>query len=239
MSWFFLALVISTLSNLVGFGGGILLLPLLILSGVTPIQAIGMSSLCLVTSSFLISSRNYFSSDINYRVVVPVVLVGLIFSPLGAKAAIYSPETIPKLIFVFYCLYTVYKVNFSKEVVAKELRGKKVLLISILIGFLSGYLGIGGGIILVPLLIYTYGISIKEATATSLAVIFLIGIGGALTHYYYENYRPEVLLPLLLGSVSSVPLNLWAKKYLGARNFKPLMTIFLLLAVLSMSWTQR
>jgi uncharacterized protein len=62
------------------------------------------------------------------------------------------------------------------------------LLLGVCSGMLSGILGIGGGIILVPALVYLFGFSQHEAQGTSLAVLIPpIGILAAL-RYWQEGY---------------------------------------------------
>jgi uncharacterized protein len=54
-------------------------------------------------------------------------------------------------------------------------------------GAFSGLFGVGGGTIIVPLLVLWFGYGQKEATGTSLAAIFVIGVLGAAGHALYGN----------------------------------------------------
>lgn len=59
-----------------------------------------------------------------------------------------------------------------------------LLVIGILAGFLSGLVGIGGGIIIVPLLVYYLGLSQQTAQGTTLFMfLFPIGILGVINYY--------------------------------------------------------
>lgn len=63
-----------------------------------------------------------------------------------------------------------------------------LLLVGLVAGFLSGLIGIGGGIIIVPALIILLGFSQKEAQGTSLGILLLpIGI-LAVINYYKQGY---------------------------------------------------
>ncbi len=63
-----------------------------------------------------------------------------------------------------------------------------LLLVGVAAGMLSGMVGVGGGIILVPALIYFLGLSQLHAQGTSLALIMLpVGILGVLA-YYKQGY---------------------------------------------------
>ncbi len=63
-----------------------------------------------------------------------------------------------------------------------------LLLIGLLAGILSGLFGIGGGLIIVPGLVYILGFTMHKATGTSLAVLLPpIGIVAVMTYYRQGN----------------------------------------------------
>lgn len=64
-------------------------------------------------------------------------------------------------------------------------------------GAFSGLFGVGGGTVIVPLLILWFAHGEREATATSLAAIAVIGVIGAGVHGLYGNVDP--LAALLIG----------------------------------------
>jgi uncharacterized membrane protein YfcA len=73
----------------------------------------------------------------------------------------------------------------------------KLAVIGTLAGAFSGLFGVGGGTIIVPLLIFWLGYGEREAAATSLAAIVVIGALGAFGHGLYGNVDP--LAALLIG----------------------------------------
>ncbi len=113
------------------------------------------------------------------------------------------------------------------------------IIILVLIGFLAGVvggsLGLGGGIIIVPALVFIMGFSQHHAQGTSLAVLlFPIGILAVL-HYAkngYVNYKYAVILIVAfilgsyLGSVISV--------HLPAKTLKKVFGIFMLIVSVKM-----
>jgi uncharacterized membrane protein YfcA len=64
---------------------------------------------------------------------------------------------------------------------AAPLLGAELIAIGLVGGVLSGLLGVGGGVIMVPLLVFWAGYSQREAHATSLGAIIPISIAGILT----------------------------------------------------------
>ena len=72
-----------------------------------------------------------------------------------------------------------------------------IIIIGILAGFVGGSLGIGGGIIIVPALVFLMGFSQHQAQGTYLAVLlFPVGILGVLNYYKegYVNFKFAVIL---------------------------------------------
>jgi uncharacterized protein len=72
------------------------------------------------------------------------------------------------------------------------------LLVGLIIGLISGFLGIGGGAMLVPLFIYVFKMNMYQAVGTSLAVIAPISIIGAFSHHLKGavNLEPVLLIAL-------------------------------------------
>ena len=63
-----------------------------------------------------------------------------------------------------------------------------LILIGILAGILSGLVGVGGGVIMVPLLVLLLGFSQHQAQGTSLAVLVVPVTAVAVYSYYKEGY---------------------------------------------------
>ena len=77
-----------------------------------------------------------------------------------------------------------------------------VLGLGLLTGILSGLMGVGGGIIMVPALVYLMGLSQKMAQGISLAVIIPVSISGTLIHSKQGNVRADVWYWLVIGGVA-------------------------------------
>ena len=69
-----------------------------------------------------------------------------------------------------------------------ETAGWVLALIGVCAGVISGFFGLGGGLVIVPALVYFAGFSQHRATGTSLAVLLLpVGIGAVFTYYRHGN----------------------------------------------------
>lgn len=84
------------------------------------------------------------------------------------------------------------------------------LLIGLAAGVLAGLFGIGGGVLIVPALMYFAAMPIKTATGTSLGALLLpVGLLGAVTYFRAGN--------LDVRASTLVAVGLFAGAYFGAR----------------------
>jgi uncharacterized membrane protein YfcA len=83
-------------------------------------------------------------------------------------------------------------------------------------GFVSGLLGVGGGIVMVPAFTTLLGMPLKRALGTSLAVISVLAIPGTITHAVLGHIDWAIFLVVTLGVVPGARLG--ARIALGARE---------------------
>lgn len=74
-----------------------------------------------------------------------------------------------------------------------------LLLTGVFLGFLSGMLGVGGGIIMVPAMVLLTGFTQHTAQGTSLLAMAPIGSVGAYTHWKLGNVKTDILLGMVSG----------------------------------------
>ena len=209
------------LSGLVGVGGGAVFVPgLLFVGGWTIKEAVAASLVIIVFSSLAGTIRNARSNDpVNWRVagllsvsVAPSSLIGVLISRV-------SPEVVVEVAFATLLLALAYPTARgggaydSRRHIALPL----VFLVGIFVGTVSGLVGVGGGVVLVPLMVLGMGLTTKRAVSTSLAVVMFTGIVGA-AGYIVTGFRdPQQLLslpPLILGSVIGAPLGVRIRDWL-------------------------
>ena len=86
----------------------------------------------------------------------------------------------------------------------------RLLAIGLAAGFFSALFGVGGGIVVVPLLILVAGYSERPAMATSLAAVVVISLVGALTYALHGEVKPGAAavigVPAVAGAVAGTAL---------------------------------
>jgi uncharacterized protein len=196
---FFLA---SALYASVGHGGASAYLAIMGLFGVAPVEmkpialSLNIAVSCVAMVSFI--RAGHFRSDLFWplaAVSVPAAFVG---------GWLQSPEPIFKLILAAALIFGAWRLVFMPCADGSELRKPRwvaILGLGLSIGFLSGLVGIGGGIFLTPLLILFRWSTSKTAAAISAAFIFansLSGISGFMIKGGEMPVATVYLLPFVL-----------------------------------------
>jgi uncharacterized membrane protein YfcA len=86
----------------------------------------------------------------------------------------------------------------------------RLILIGLAAGFFSALFGVGGGIVIVPLLVLASRWELRSATATSLAAIGITATAGTLVYVYHDDVRPVyaalVGIPAAFGALGGATL---------------------------------
>ncbi|HET7479584.1 MAG TPA: sulfite exporter TauE/SafE family protein [Rubrobacteraceae bacterium] len=196
------------LAGLVGVGGGIVFVPGLVYVGGWSIkEAVAASLVIIIFSSISGTIRNSKSEDpVNWRVAALLSLAVAPASLIGVAVSRVSSDTVVEIVFSIVLLLLAYptargRPDFDES---KKIPLIWVFVAGVFIGALSGLVGVGGGVVMVPLMVLGMGIGTKQAVSTSLAVIMFTGVVGA-TGYIVTGFRgAEELLslpPLIIGSM--------------------------------------
>lgn len=102
------------------------------------------------------------------------------------------------------------------------------LLLSFLGGFASGFLGIGGGLIVVPIFAIFIGLPMHLAVATSMVTMIFTSISGVTTHIMLGNVRMEYAVPLIIGIIFGTQIGAYAAKRLRSKTLERIFAIAVL-----------
>lgn len=206
---FLFGLIVGAIASRFGIGGGIITIPFLRIALGLPGQAAIATALPLTIPTALSGAFVYHKKKlIRYKTAITAGMVGAVFAVAGAYATtFFSSEhlmTIMAILFFVLAYIILYEPGKSSSKISPSNKFEKVIssvLIGAVAGFSSGFLGIGGGVILVPLLVLIRKMPIKQAIPTSLATIAIYAVPGSIAHYMLGNVHIDLLVVLLSGSV--------------------------------------
>lgn len=104
------------------------------------------------------------------------------------------------------------------------------------LGFLSGLLGIGGGVVLLPVLVHGYGFPLRHAAGTGLLVLFVSAIFGTARHAMMGNVSLPLAMALLVAAPLAAMLGSRATKSLPARALRFGFSAVLMLTIAAVAW---
>jgi uncharacterized membrane protein YfcA len=181
----------AILYSSVGFGGGSSYLAILALSGIVFTQIRTTALLC----NIVVVSGNVFiflqQKKVNFKKILPLVLLSVPLAFLGGKMKINQQFFF--ILLGFTLLFAAITMWLSKQIVAfneKNSNPKSIRNASFggIIGFISGMVGIGGGIFLAPLLHLTNWDTPKKIAATASIFILVNSIAGLIGQYSNPNF---------------------------------------------------
>jgi len=175
--------------GLLGVGGGFIMAPVqyfvFIDMGVVPDDAIklafGTNLLVILFISLSGMWRHHKLGAVNWRAAIVMGFSGLLFAYAGATLATRLPGDVLKIAFgVIVLLSAVYMLTARTKEGEREPVDNAWAWFAwaIPLGLITGMLGIGGGVVAVPILMLALWFKIHNAVATSLAMIFFKSIGG-------------------------------------------------------------
>ena len=191
MSWFLLMPIIfasSLVLTMVGLGGGLIFSPLFILLAF-PVSTAVSASLFLNGVAALSAATTYYRKKmVDVQVGLPLILASALAAPLGALTTSRVNIKIFTAILAGVIFLASLRMLFSDktEAEAEEVGTRRRVIggsaIGLVIGFMAGLLGIGGGVFIVPLLIYILRVPTKIAAATSIFIVVFSSFSGFITH---------------------------------------------------------
>ncbi len=225
-----IGLITAFVGSMFGLGGGIILIPTLLMvssfldsfAWVTPQSIVGISLIAMIVTALSSTLAYAKGKRVDYKTGL-LFLTGSI--PGGAIGSWLNQFVDSKsfllyfgvLMIVISLLFFIKKDRAPKKeftgnekgVRTYELYGQTyryrvpilgAFLLSLIVGTLSGLFGIGGGSIMVPAMILLFGFPAHVATATSMFMIFFVSIAGASTHIALGHIAWEYVLFFIPGA---------------------------------------
>ncbi|HLR55876.1 MAG TPA: sulfite exporter TauE/SafE family protein [Actinomycetales bacterium] len=112
----------------------------------------------------------------------------------------------------------------------------KLLAVGLAAGILSGLLGVGGGVIIVPLLALWLAFPQKMSQATSLVAIFFASISGAVSYGLGGDILIVPALLIAVAGISGTFIGAWLLHRMAEHQVQMLFVIILVIAAVRMAW---
>jgi uncharacterized protein len=257
---------VGFLSGLFGVGGGFLMTPLLILSGVSPAIAVGTEANQIVASSVSGALAHWRRGNVDLKMGAVLLLGGLIGSTLGVQLFKFL-RGIGQIDLAISMSYVVFLAAIGSLMLVESLRAMRRRVkqigprrklhqhtflhglpfklrfrrsrlyisavlpigIGIFVGMLAAVLGVGGGFIMVPAMIYLLGMPTAVVVGTSLFQIIFVTANVTFLQAW-QNQTVDVVLALILlgGGVAGAQLGTRVSAALHGEQLRSLLALVVL-----------
>jgi hypothetical protein len=213
-------LIAGVFSGLFGIGGGLVIVPaLVVLLNFEFNRAVGTSLAALLLPVGIFAVLAYYRAGKLHLPTAAFIAVGLVFGAVGgAKIALGLDVVLVERLYGVFLLYMSWRFVEPRKLLAqyrklptastepdlKEITPPfwVLIVLGMVAGVLSGMFGIGGGIVIVPALVAFLRFDQKRAVGTSLAVLLLpVSLGAVYTYYSDGKLDPAVAAFVAAGLV--------------------------------------
>lgn len=203
-------LTVGLLAGLVGIGGGVLIVPFLyffyghpdifgvrVAADAATVLAHGTSLFVIMPTSAWTAFVYHRKRLVEWRAVVPIGLASLIAAVAGARLAMILPGELLKVLFGLLVVGSGVRMAMNRPARGELPPPREPRLtigittfIGLVVGLLSALLGVGGGIIAIPLLLYLARVDVQRVAATSIAIIAITAVAGAASYMLSGSAHP-------------------------------------------------
>lgn len=222
----------SGLLAMAGLGAAFLFVPLFYYLGVPLAQATS-TALLLNVVSLLFAVINYWRGRlINWRVGVPVLVLAVALSPLGAITTAHVPKTLLLSLFSAFLVFAGFMMLFyhakrREEALARSVEVGTGAGVGAVAGFLGGLLGVGGGNFILPVLNWL-GLDAKKAAGTTALAVVFASFSGFLGHVSMGGLDPLfIVLAAVAAAAGSILGSQLMKTKLSSRQLKLVIGVLL------------
>ena len=228
-------ILVGTLSGFFGIGGGMILIPILLLLGIDIKTAIGISIVQMVFSSLYGSYLNHKKGSLILGEGVWVGIGGFIGGAIGAYVSHLLPERVLQSLFLgllFFALYRLFSSKVSDSGEVKTLSSIVLFVVGLIIGIFAISLGVGGSILLTPILAGFLHYPIKKAVSAGLFFVAFSSVAGLITKLSTGTIDLGKGIYVAVASLLGVYIGIWLKEHVHDRHHKLYLLIMYLVATL-------
>jgi hypothetical protein len=222
---------VGTLSGFFGIGGGTVTVPLLLYMGFGIKEAIGISVVQMVAGSLMAAwihkkQDTYAIGDVKY-----FGFGGLAGAVLGAVLVKILDSTVLEWFFLGIVAFTLAKLMMSNPQPTRPEVINRPLYVAVGggIGIFAGMLGVGGSILMTPILVSFMGFNLKKASAIGLFFVMFTSISSVITLGSLGLINWHVGAVVALSSLVGIVFGIWLLHKVHLRHYKQVLVIFYVL----------
>ena len=230
-----LGIATGTFGTLVGLGGGIILIPVFLLVFGWSAQNVVATSLCVVFFNALSGTLAYIrQKKVYYDAAIRFALCTVPSALIGSYVAHFFTGDMFRTVFGCFMIATAIFLAYrrTKLVPVRDFDPKTFtynrplgMFASVGAGFLSSVLGIGGGVIHVPTMIYALKFPAHVAAATSTFVLAVSALVGVVSHFALGHVLLMPALAIGIGAVIGAQLGARISKKTKPTSIMNLLTL--------------
>jgi uncharacterized membrane protein YfcA len=226
-----LGILAGLLSGLLGIGGGLIFSPLLLALGLSPHQALATSTLAILPTTMAGSWAHLRSGQVPAQAVLAIaagaVSGALVFSHAGDGMEGWHLLALQALMYgVLALVISPRRSDRSDGEQSLPLAGLGG--VGLVAGWSSGLLGVGGGLVMVPLMVQGLGIRVYQAIRLSTLAVCASAATASVT--FWSDGRGNLGMGLLLGGAAAVAAQ-WSAARLQSVSEQKLVWLLRLLCV--------
>jgi len=235
----------GTYGTLIGVGGGVLIVPVLLLwLHVAPKDAAGTSMAVVLANAASGSASFLRQRRVDLRAGIAFALAGIPGAVLGGIADQFVAPRLFSILFATFLAIVGLRLLVrpgqsgvptatANPSVTSGFRVGPAIAIGLVAGFVASLFGVGGGIVFVPTMAYLFAFPAHVATATSTFIIALTAIVATATHAYYHDVLWVPAAWLALGAVAGAQAGARIAPHVHASG---LLRLFALAVLIASGW---
>ena len=249
------AFFVGIISSALGVGGGFITTPSLIIVGIGEAYAIG-TVLFMIIFTALSSTIAYSRQEnlIEYRtglLIATTTIIGSISGSITSSILAVEDPQLFRIIFAV-CLFpiSIKMIFYPKErkranAVIEEIEHDEIIMFGferrellstafgLVAGFSSGLLGIGGGVVMVPILVTLGKMPMHKAVATSMFIMIFTSIAGAGVKFTNGQVHPDLAIFLVIGIIIGAQIGARLVKRVNTIALQKIFGIMMIIALIS------
>lgn len=229
-------IITGFIAGFFGVGGGMILIPMLLISGYNIKSAISISILQMVYTSVFGTIINYQKNKYILKDGIFLGLGGFFGGSLSGYIISGVDEIYLKYAFLSLVIFAILRIYFSKienSTNKKEFNKLILIVLGFFIGLIAMSLGVGGSVLLTPILVGYMFYSLKEASSLALFFVIFSSISGAISLYINNNILLIEGSTVGIASIIGVYFGIKVKNNINMKYYKFLVLFMYFIILIS------